>query len=250
MASSHTLEQAIRVGLRYIDLTHTFLHWTYVADPSAPRLEVVETRQLGTARRFVIERDMSACITLLQDLTGTRKALHMARFPYPPPGCVDSYDAVFGGQVEFDTLRATLLIDPTMLTASLPHANAMAAHLAEEQCRRLLEGHDAGRGLTGRVRRLLLAEPGQLPALPRTASACGMSVRTLRRRLAAEGTSYRKVLEGVRRDLALRYLESTSLSLGEISSRLGYGDAAAFCHAFRRWTGHSPGTWRRESQRT
>ena len=249
MASSPTLDDAVRLGLRYIDLTHTFLRWTYVPDPDSPRLELVEAYRLGTARRFVIERDMSACVTLVQDLTGNRQALRQAKFPYARPGQSDSYEAIFGTNIDFESARATLLIDPARLTVPLPQANAMAASLAEEQCRRQLEGNEAGRGIAGRLRRLLLAETGRLPSLPQAASAFGLSVRTLRRRLDSEGASYRKVLDQVRHDLALQYLENTSLGLDEIASRLGYGDAAGFCHAFRRWKSDSPGRWRRKKQR-
>jgi AraC-like DNA-binding protein len=249
MASSPTLDEAVRVGLRYIDLTHTFLHWTYISDPDNPRLELLEAYKLGSARRFVIERDMSACVTLVQDLTGNRQALRQTRFPYSKPDPSDSYEAIFGTNIEFESARATLLIDPSRLTVPLPQANAMAASLAEEQCRRQLEGNEAGRGMAGRLRRLLLAETGHLPSLPRAASAFGLSVRTLRRRLDRENTSYRKVLDQVRHDLALEYLENTSLGLDEIANRLGYGDAAGFCHAFRRWKTDSPGRWRRNRQR-
>jgi AraC-like DNA-binding protein len=248
MASSPTLNEAVRLGLRYIDLTHTFLRWSYVAEPDNPRLELVEAYRLGTARRFVIERDMSACITLVQDMTGNRQALRQARFPYPKPEVCDSYEAIFGANVDFDASRATLLIDPTQLSVPLPQANAMAASLAEEQCRRQLEGNEGGRGIAGRLRRLLLSETGRLSSLPEAARSFGMSIRTLRRRLAAEDTSYRSVLDQVRHDLAVQYLENTSLGVDDIADRLGYGDAAGFCHAFRRWKNDSPGRWRRNNR--
>ncbi|MGI9263711.1 MAG: AraC family transcriptional regulator, partial [Gammaproteobacteria bacterium] len=249
MASSPTLNEAVRLGLRYIDLTHTFLRWSYVAERNNPRLELVEAYRLGTARRFVIERDMSACITLVQDMTGNRQALRQARFPYPTPEVCDSYEAIFGTNIDFDAARATLLIDPVQLSVPLPQANAMAASLAEEQCRRQLEGNEGGRGIAGRLRRLLLSETGRLPSLPDAANSFGMSVRTLRRRLATEDTSYRSVLDQVRHDLAVQYLENTSLGVDDIADRLGYGDAAGFCHAFRRWKNDSPGRWRRNSRR-
>ena len=250
MASSPTLEDAVRLGLRYIDLTHTFLQWTYIPDRDDPRLELVEVYRLGTARRFVIERDMSACITLVQDMTGNRQALRQARFPYPQPEICDSYEAIFGANVEFQSSRATLFIDPARLSVPLPQANAMAASLAEEQCRRQLEGNEGGRGFSGRLRRLLLSETGRLPSLPEAARSFGMSVRTLRRRLDSEGTSYRSVLDQVRHDLAVQYLENTSLGVEDIADRLGYGDAAGFCHAFRRWKNDSPGRWRRNTRHT
>ena len=81
--------------------------------------------------------------------------------------------------------------------------------------------------------------------MPAAAAAMGLSTRTLRRRLANEGTSYRVELEGLRRELAARYLADTGLSVSETAARLGYADVAAFGHAFRRWYGQSPGRWQR-----
>jgi AraC-like DNA-binding protein len=245
LAASPTLDDAIRIGLRYIDLTHTFLRWTYVPLPQEPRIELLEAGRLGAARRFVIDRDMSACVTLLQDLTGNRQAIQGADFPFQAPGDHERYESVFGSGVRFGTARAALHIDASRLQVPLPQANALAASLAEEQCRRQLEGRGAGSGTAGRVRSLLLDRTNGLQALPEVAAAFSVSVRTLRRRLDAEGTSYRKVLDQVRQDLALQYLDNTSLRIDEIASRLGYGEAAGFCHAFRRWRGESPGRWRR-----
>jgi AraC-like DNA-binding protein len=249
LASSPDLAGAIRVGLRYIGLVHTFLSWRFVEDESLPRLEASEVRPLGPLRRFVMERDMAAAVTLLGDFTGDRRALSGASFPYPAPAWADAYHDVFGPAVVFGAPRAVLRINPDRLRRPLPQANPMTARLAEEQCRLLLSGRSAPASAAERLRRALLARPGVFPALPDAAAACGLSVRTLRRHLAAEGTSYRDELDRIRRELATRYLADTGLSLTETADRLGYRDAAAFSHAFRRWFGESPGRWRRR-QRT
>lgn len=245
LASSPDLADAIRVGLRYIGLVHTFLAWRFVEDDQSPRLEASERQPLGPLRRFVIERDTAAAVTLLGDFAGDRLALIGASFPYPAPAWADAYRGVFGPAVVFGAPRAILRIDPARLRRPLPQANPMTARLAEEQCRLLLSGRSAAASVAERLRRTLLARPGVFPALPEAAAACGLSVRTLRRHLAAEGTSYRAELDRLRRELASRYLADTRLSVTETADRLGYRDAAAFSHAFRRWFGESPGRWRR-----
>ncbi len=245
LASSPDLASAIRVGLRYVGLVHTFLDWRFVARGESPRLEATETRPLGRLRRFVIERDMAGCVTLLEDLVGDRLALAGASFPYPAPAWADAYRETFGRAVRFDARRAVLLLDPAELHRPLALANPVTARLAEEQCRELLAGQRIVASTTERLRRVLLARPGSFPTLPDAAAACGVSTRTLRRRLTAEGTSYRAELEGLRRELAARYLADAGLSVTETAARLGYRDVAAFGHAFRRWYGESPGRWRR-----
>ena len=68
---------------------------------------------------------------------------------------------------------------------------------------------------------------------------------TLARRLAAEGLSFAAVLEEMRRELALRYLEDARLSISQVAWLLGFQEAGAFTHAFRRWTGQTPSEMRR-----
>ena len=81
------------------------------------------------------------------------------------------------------------------------------------------------------------AEPGMFDVL-------GMSARTTQRRLREEGTSYAELLETVRRELAMRYLEREEKTAGEIAALLGYGDTSAFHRAFRKWSGTSPRAYR------
>ena len=72
-----------------------------------------------------------------------------------------------------------------------------------------------------------------------------MSSRTLARQLAEQGLTYKGLLDDVRRKLALRYLNDR-FSVKQVTYLLGYSHVAAFGHAFRRWTGSSPGQYRRK----
>ncbi|MFS8977342.1 AraC family transcriptional regulator ligand-binding domain-containing protein [Cupriavidus necator] len=76
-----------------------------------------------------------------------------------------------------------------------------------------------------------------------------VSERTLQRRLMAAGTGFRTLCEDARRELAGRYLTEGAMSLGEIAFRLGFDDANSFFRAFRRWTGMTPGDYRRAAAR-
>ena len=76
------------------------------------------------------------------------------------------------------------------------------------------------------------------------AQKLNLSERTFARRLAAEGLSFGEILDQMRRDLALRYLEQ-NLRASDITWRLGFQQPSAFSHACRRWTGKSPSEFRR-----
>jgi AraC-like DNA-binding protein len=64
--------------------------------------------------------------------------------------------------------------------------------------------------------------------------------RTLRRKLREENSSFRQVVDELRRDIAIRYLRDTDLTVEDIAESLGFSDAANFRQAFRRWTKAAP----------
>jgi AraC-like DNA-binding protein len=76
------------------------------------------------------------------------------------------------------------------------------------------------------------------------ARALGMSPRTLSRRLAGDGTTFFKVLQELRKSLAVNYLRDSNLVLAEIAFLLGYSGLSSFSDAFKRWTGKTPGLFR------
>ena len=73
-----------------------------------------------------------------------------------------------------------------------------------------------------------------------------MSPRTLIRKLERQGSSYKKVLENVRLELAQELLTQTHFTVAEIAGKLGYLEPANFSRAFKRWTGQTPAAWRRK----
>jgi AraC-like DNA-binding protein len=73
------------------------------------------------------------------------------------------------------------------------------------------------------------------------AERLGLSPRTLQRRLQGNGTSYRRVLDRTRLQVAARLLEKKRMTQGKIAEALGYSSGTAFNRAFKRWTGWAPG---------
>ena len=125
-----------------------------------------------------------------------------------------------------------------------PLADANTARKLEQQCRDVLERRLSRVGVAGQVRSRLLHNPGELPPMQTIADELHVDPRTLRRRLATEGTSYRALLDEVRRQLAVELLQQ-DLSVEEISRYLGYAETANFTHAFTRWEGTAPSYFRR-----
>jgi AraC-like DNA-binding protein len=99
--------------------------------------------------------------------------------------------------------------------------------------------------MSGRVRHLLrpllLAERAGMADV---AARLGVHPRALRRRLRDEGTTFEAIKDEVRRTAACELLMLGGLSVADVSATLDYATPSAFAHAFRRWTGESPGRWR------
>ena len=106
-----------------------------------------------------------------------------------------------------------------------------------------------GSSLSARVRRRLRQfEPGEVPDFEDLAGELNLAPATMRRRLHEEGTSYQSIKDQLRRDLAIGYLSHTDRSVMEIALELGFSERSAFHRAFRKWTGASPGEFRRTLQ--
>jgi AraC-like DNA-binding protein len=98
-----------------------------------------------------------------------------------------------------------------------------------------------------KVRRILISRvAGGDTSIEAVARVLGVSARSLQRQLAAEGISYREVLDATRKDAAERYLANSSMSITEVAYLLGFSDATAFHRAFKRWSGDTPAAFRHQ----
>ena len=109
----------------------------------------------------------------------------------------------------------------------------------------LLAARTATSTITDQIRAAIAVElPSGPPPLSRVARRLAMSERSLRRTLHREQQSFRHIVEGVRKDRAIELLQAGQVSIGEVSSRLGFSDPSAFSRAFKRWCGRSPQSFR------
>ena len=159
-----------------------------------------------------------------------------AGFPLPTLG-----EAI---HLRFEAARHQIVVPRAALLAPCRFADPIAyqTELAGLQARMASLGTNDD--ITERLRRLLDGHRS-LITIEEAAPKLHLSVSTLKRRLAEAGTSFRALREAVLHERALRLLDDRSLSLDTIAGRLGYSDLANFSHAFKRWTGVSPGAFRR-----
>ncbi len=84
----------------------------------------------------------------------------------------------------------------------------------------------------------------EMPSFEELTTLLNMSARTLRRRLEKEGTSYQRIKDNARRDVAISMLSGDGLTVSEVAEQVGFSDPSAFHRSFKKWTGQSPGSYR------
>ncbi|MCO6059275.1 AraC family transcriptional regulator [Pseudomonas sp. MOB-449] len=249
LLSSATYRSAVQLGLRYLDLTYSFHNMRLEEQGDDALLILEEQDQPDDLRAFLLERDVAGALSVHRDLVNCELPVHRADFRIPEPADVTPWHELLGVTPHFGASTNCIVFSRSLLDLPLPGANPQVAQHCEEQCKAILARRRQRAGFAGRIRDLLLARPGQLPDMERLAQALHMTSRTLRRKLAAEDTSFRQLQEEVLGALAEELLSSTSLRLEEIAERLGYGEVSNFIHAFKRWKGITPRQYRLEGQR-
>ncbi|MCU1646307.1 MAG: putative HTH-type transcriptional regulator [Nocardia sp.] len=248
--SSPTLGEAIAFALRYLELSFTFCIPVARWQPGEFVARIHDERIPADVRRFLVERDVTAMFQMLCDLLGHRVDLLRAEFDFPTPVNIDLYHEIFGVLPLFEQPHNLFSLNPAILEQPLPQANEHTLAMCLAQCRELVSRRRARTGIAADVRESLVPRGGAdgfaaPPGIDAVARDLNMSTRTLRRHLDAAGTSYRQLLDEVRRALAEEMLTATPLSVSDVAIRLGYAEASTFIHAFKRWTGTTPSAYRR-----
>ncbi|MFL1431955.1 MULTISPECIES: AraC family transcriptional regulator [unclassified Nocardiopsis] len=172
--------------------------------------------------------------------------VHLTRpAPKDPAGAAE-YERVLGCPVRFGARRTVLELHPEVGSWPVARHPRYVFGVLREKGDALLARRPPPETFTERVEEAVRAmvHQGDLGA-DAVAARLHCSRSTLSRRLRAEGTGFRRVVDGVRRELAVSYLRAGRASVGEVAYLVGFSDAAAFSRTFRRWTGQSPGRFRR-----
>lgn len=193
-----------------------------------------------TSRRFHSNVVASASFKLMRDLFGAGFAITGMSLPRQP-GDSRAHAAFFGLPVRLRGSDIVFHLPASQLEMPIATANPAvfqaALAMASESFNALLEVEMGG--LKARIEALLESLPQPYPDIQSVARHLRLTERTLRRRLAEEGCSYRQIVDDARQVRARQLLRQTALPIERISELLGYADVSSFRHAFRRWTGLS-----------
>jgi len=243
MRDAGTLREALQSASRYVCLHTDSLHLSLKEMDNLAMLEIEPLTDGSTPSRQSTELAVGVFHRAVRELLGNSPNSSCVWFPHTAPKNMSRHRRVFGPQVEFGHSVTSLLFAHRDLDAPLPRADpVMARHVKRYLDPMLARAHGT---VSERVRQLVYEQlsTGRCAA-EQAASSLAMVRRTIHRRLARYGETFSSIVDEVRSDLALHYLEERRRSLSEVALLLGFSAPSAFSRWFRNRFGCSPTSWR------
>jgi len=250
VVAAATLGEALERAVRFLALVLPDLAVHVSTDGERARIVIEERRRLRPraghpARVFAFEWLLRLLHGLACWLAGRGLTLDEVRFPYPRPAHAADYALVYTENSTFDAPRLVASFDARLLDLPVRRDASDLAAFLDGAPGKIAMLYRRDREMARTVRTALARSLDGALDFDAVARSLGTSPRTLHRRLADEGTSFRAIKDGIRRELALERLEKTRASVADIAAELGYSEPSAFFRAFRGWTGVSPSAHRK-----
>lgn len=247
---AETLGEALQMGVRYAPLGSRFVSIEPEEHAEGVWLAVKEKMPLGFAHQFAMESTIAAWLSCASHLGGqASRDAHLSdariTWAWSRPEAYGRYAASLP-PATFDAEETRLFIPKRLLDVRSHLAQPLVARQARDWCEReLAKVRTSDESFTASVADALGLPNTGYASLPRVAEKLQLSARTLARRLERQGVNFRAVVNERRRLQALELLRSSTMSIDDIGTQLGYLNPANFTRAFKRWTGETPSAFRR-----
>ena len=241
MASSQTLGEALKRLARYSKVTNEALVFGY---REGNRL-IVNLSYSGIPRhsdRHQIEFCMFAVLRICRVLTGQNLVPQHFSIAHHRSGGISEMARFVGTKLKLGAATDEFALNVDARELPLVHSDSYLNDLLLKYCEAALADRRGDKSqLRTRVENAIssLLPHGKVP-IEDVARSLGMSERTLARKLSDEGLNFTEILQHMRHDLAVRYLDDRNLHVSKIAWLLGYHEVSGFTHAFKRWTGKTP----------
>jgi AraC-like DNA-binding protein len=237
--TSGTLRDALMVAVRFVPLRVVALTLSPRIEGEELVLDIVHDVPPET-EVFASESFMVSFAQMGRSLVG-RTLEGRVEFPFTEPAHYKRFAHLLP-PARFGRPQNTLRMPLAVLDQAVVTSDSVVARRIERELSHELSTLEERATYLSRVRRQL--RPDDIPSLEDLAERLDTSTRTLKRKLAAHGTSYRQLVEELRRARAQALLREGGRSMTQIAEQLGYTDRATFHRAYRRWFGKTPGAGR------
>lgn len=249
LSHQRTLRDALQVVVQYRHLMNDSLA-IFVEEAGKMviiREEVVTHTPMPS--RQATELAIGVMFRLCSALLGTHWHPYSVNFTHQAPDNLQLHRRLFGCTLEFGSEFNGIVCSDASLDVTNPNADPAMARYAQSYLDSL-QGHESHSLLLEVRKAIYLLLPMGRATIEQIAQTQGMNVRTLQRRLKDDGCAFNDVINEVRRDLVLRYLENPNYSLSRIADLLGYSMASSFTRWFITQFDMPPATWRAKKTAT
>lgn len=246
--NSRTLREAFQAISRFLGLVTDAFNIRYEEAGNIGWMIYECPFDLGLCSQFV-DGQVGLIAVRARHLLGENCTAVRVELERPEPASTKEFKRVFGVLPKFNQPANRIGFDVTDLVKPLPLANPEFLMSAHDYGCRLLGIKSEGSTLSLHVAKFIVGALQRGDASE--ARACvelAMTARTLQRNLAAEGTTFKALLDETRARLARHYLIGTDLSLTAIAFLLGYSELSAFSRAAKVWLGESPSALRKRNR--
>ena len=241
--ASHTLREAFNRFVRYLRILSEIPFLKLEEDPNGFTF-MFDDGRLDMRIPAQVDLGMATAIHMCRLNYGEGLKLKAVTFAHAEPTCAAEYVDLFKAPVQFSAARDSMTFYLADVDKHLDGANPQLARLNDQVMIEYLSKLDQD-NIIDRVAAVIV---DMLPSGGITdekiAEHINMSGRSLQRRLKEAGTTFRTILEGIRKELAFTYVHDPDVELVEVAFLLGFSDQSAFSRAFKRWTGNTPSEFR------
>lgn len=237
VVSSRDLRQALQTLERYTTLRNANFTYRFSESGDEFQLELIDLlgrNQYPRERDFFYALMLTLILRMIEAVCGPHLDRLHVEVPFAKPVWHAEILRLFPGTIRYSCTCLRFGGDVSILELPCATANTAAYDLACQECHRLMD-QSRNSSLSSKLMSLLVARNGAYPSLDAAADYLHMSSRTLGRKLLAEGTTYKALLDTARQQKALWYLENTCLKVEDIAERLGYNNASSFSRVCKRW---------------
>jgi AraC-like DNA-binding protein len=243
--ASATLGEGLARLVRYHRILHDAAVVELRTDGDSVLLEHVLPLEAVALPRQVAEFIVAAWLVVARQATALDLTPLEVTFRHPAPKDLAEHDRLFRAPVRFSRPMNGFRLQRGLLDTPLVKSDAGLCAVLEQYVQELLDRVPPLTALSERVRHVVAAGLSTGVDADEVARTMHMSRRTLHRQLAGEGTSFTRLVDDLRRELATRYLSEPRMAIAEIAFLLGFSEASAFHRAFKRWFATTPADYRR-----
>lgn len=245
LISSATLREALLFSIKYHQMATPTVRMSLLINDetgvSAFRME--DLIKIDSLYQFNLELQFGLVFSLFKEMAGPEFRFVEVCAKFDKAEYCETYAELFDCKIFFNQPFNELKFSSDWLDKPLLRANSITAQVTKELCDKTLIEMRSKEGLAGDVYRVISSNIRGFGQEDDVASYLNISSRTLRRKLLTEETSFQKILNDVRSQMAIEYLQNSDFSIEEIADRLGFSDATNFRHSFKKWTGRTAGSY-------